>query len=343
MGLDSYLTSAAGVELTGPTGVPSGPNHQNAFPLTIQDGRQGGGVPPISGDVYTQLKGLYDYDKNKVKLVQHNHPGMGIPNLYFDKNRDGIIDSGFGTRRITDAIELQTFIYDILNVTSDTAKNKMAPVFYWLQMLNQGDRIFGTLTSDSHITGERGGARFVYVYTEKDNPMVMDAYDIASNAKKGHMVMSTGPYLKTDINKYLPGDEIKSTTEGLKMNIEVYANNEIQIDRVQVLINGHQDKDLNFTYDSHPELFKTDALQFKHTFPLNVKEDANVIVVATGKKRSQDTGVSNNGARFRDMPIAVANPFFIDVNADGFTPCKDTLGEALPVSKRTSGGESAND
>lgn len=331
MGLDKFLASAAGIELTGPTGVPSGPNHQNAFPLTIQDGKQGGGSPAIDGDVYTQMRRLYEYDSDKVKFVQHNHPGRGISVLYFDKDKDGVLDEGIGTRKFTDAIELQTSVYDILSVTSDEEKDKTktSPVFYWLQMLNYGDRIFGTMTSDSHMIGERGGLRFVYVYSKSDDPSAIDAYEIASSAKKGHMVMSNGPFLRTNINGHVPGDDVKAMSDGLKMNIEVYANTDTEIERVQVLVNGRQDKTLNFTTSSHPKLFKAEPLQFKHTFPLTLDKDANVIVVATGKIRSQNTQLTTEGRSF--PPIAVTNPLFIDANGDGFIPNKDTLGQPLPV------------
>jgi hypothetical protein len=277
---------------------------------------------------------IYDYDKGKTKFITHNHPGMEMPNLFFDKNHDGVIDNGYNTRQFTDAIELQNFVYDILNVTADDAKNKKAPVFYWLQMLNQGDRIFGTMTSDSHMIGERGGLRFVYAYTKKDDPLTIDAYDIAASAKKGHIVMSNGPFLKADINGSVPGSDIKKGASGLTMNIEVYANNEVAIDRVQVLVNGRQDKSLNFTVATHPKLFTSGALQFKNSFPLNLDTDANVIVVATGKKTSPAPGTGRGAAA---VPMAVTNPFFVDVNGDGFVPNKDTLGEPLPVSPRVPG------
>lgn len=337
-GLDKYLASTAGIELTGPTGVNGGPNHQNSIFLTVQDGKQGGGFPGISPDVYTQMKGIYDYDNKKVKFIQHNHPGMGIPMLYYDKNQDGIIDEGFGTRSFTDAIELQTFIGNILDVTSDNPKNKKTPVFYWLQMLNQGDKIFGTTTSDSHNVGENTGSRFLYVYSKKDQPIKIDPEEIMMNAKKGRMVMSNGPFLKSGINGYLPGDEIKSD-KGFNMDLEVMSNNDITIDRVQLLVNGKQDKRYNFTLSSHPQLFKEGAIQFKHSFPLLVDEDAIVIAIATGTKKLAE-GVKPNSRS--QVPLAVANPFFLDVNGDGFVANKDTLGKPLPVSNKAAGQERDN-
>jgi hypothetical protein len=282
------------------------------------------------------LKRLYEYDRDKEKFVQHNHPGRGISVLYFDKDKDGVLDDGIGTREFTDAIELQTNMYDILKVTSEEEENKKSPAFYWLQMLNYGDRIFGTMTSDSHSIGERGGLRFVYVLAKTDDPRAIDAYDIALNAKNGHMVMSNGPFLKTDINGSVPGDELKVSGEPVTVNIEVYGNSEIEIDRVQVLINGRQDKALNFTTTSHPKFFKADALQFKHTFPLTLDKDVHVIVVATGKRKSHNTQLTTEG-KF-PAPIAVTNPLFIDIDGDGFVPSKDALGQPWPVA--TPGAES---
>src|SRR5690606_42097850 len=113
----------------------------NPLRLSIPPWKQGSAAPPISADVYTQVKGFYDYDSDKTKFVQHNHPGHGISRLYFDGDEDGTLDQALRTRDFTDAIELQNHVYRILDVTSDTATDKRAPIFYWLQMLNQGFRI----------------------------------------------------------------------------------------------------------------------------------------------------------------------------------------------------------
>ncbi len=326
LALEDFVASAAGIELTGPTGVAGGPNHQNAFPLTIIEGEQGGGFPPINADVYTQLKGLYDYDKDKIKFIQHNHPGRDLPNLFFDKNKDGVIDNGYNTRQFTDAIELQQYAYEILKITDNLTVNKRHPIFYWLQMLNQGDRIYGTTTSDSHMVGERNGLRFVYVSSPTDQPKEIDAYTIAENAKKGRMVMSNGPFLKADINGYLPGEELKKNNKPLLLNIEVYTNNEISINRVQILVNGVGDKKLNFTMDTHPQLFFNNPLQFKNNITLSIEKDAHIIIVATGERKGSIEDLTK-----RPEPIAITNPFFVDVDNNGFIPSKDTLGEPLPV------------
>ncbi len=326
LGIEAYISSAAGIELTGPPG--KSPNHENAFPLHIREGEQGGGAPGIDPDPYVQLERLYNYDGEKFKFIQHNHPF--IPQLYYDKNSDGIPDSGYGTRKFTQAIEIQDLMYEILSSTNEraTTKEKNNRAFQWLQMLNQGDKIFGTATSDCHMVGPASGERFVYVHATQDAPDRIDATEIARSAKRGHMIMTNGPFLKVDVNGYLPGEELKSNGN-LSMNIEVYTNNEVEIDRIQVLINGRQDKNLNFTRKSHPSLFSAFPLQFKHTFPLMLEKDANVIVVATGS-RSPAQHKLNNPSKEKP-PVAISNPFFVDVDWNGFVPNKDTLGEPLPV------------
>ena len=323
LGLEDYVASVASIELTGPPG--KSPNHENAFPLKIHEGSQGGGFPGIDPNPYVQIKRLFDIEPHS-KFIQHNHPD--IPVLYFDKNKDGVLDDGYGTRKFTDAIELQESMLDILTVTSEnaTSRDKRSRVFYWLQMLNQGDRIFGTTTSDSHIVGPDSGGRFVYVYSNQDLPRNIDVENIAKNARRGHMIMSNGPFLKVDINGHLPGEEIRGL-KTLKVNIEVFANNENQIKRVQLIVNGKQKSNYNFTQSTHPILFKNSSLQFMHSFSLDLENDANVIIVATNNELDETLKDNNNGRHV----IAIANPFFIDIDNNGYVPNSDTLGEPLPV------------
>lgn len=327
LGLESYLTSAAGIELTGPTGIKGGgPNHQNAFPLTIQKGKQGNGAPSISGDVYTQMSNLYNYDIGKTKVVQHNHPGYGMPRLYFDIDEDGVIDGGFNTRKFTDVIELQNFAFQILDVTTPNKLVPNHPAFYWLQMLNQGDRIFGTTTSDGHYVGATG-ERFVYIYSN-DNAPNIDPYKIAENVKKGHVIMSNGPFMNATINNSIPGADIKRVGEGWVVDIEVFGNNQIVIDKVQLIINGKQDSRYKYTNESHPDLFRNEPMQFKHDFLLDIKQDAHVIIVASGYKAF--SWADSSGNRKAVDPFVVSNPFFLDLEGDGFTANKDKLSDSLP-------------
>lgn len=78
-------------------------------------------------------------------------------------------------------------------------------------MPNQGNRMYGTTTSNNHIVGPNSGARFTYVHTIHDGPNSIDVENIAVNAKRVHMVMSNGPFMKIDIKDYLSEIKLKVT------------------------------------------------------------------------------------------------------------------------------------
>ena len=66
------------------------------------------------------------------------------------------------------------------------------------------------------------------------------------------LIMTIRPFLKVDINGFLPGEKIK-TNGDLIINLEVLANNEVELNRIQILINGVQEMTLNFTRQSYPK------------------------------------------------------------------------------------------
>lgn len=109
-GLQHYIASAAGIELSGRPG-PGDINHQIAFPLRTQAGQRGYGAPKTDVDPRVQMSRLYHYDQDRFKLMQQNHPNIGW--LYFDKNQDGKIDKGFGTESITDVMEIRETMADL--------------------------------------------------------------------------------------------------------------------------------------------------------------------------------------------------------------------------------------
>jgi hypothetical protein len=57
--------------------------------------------------------------------------------------------------------------------------------------------------------------------------------------------------------------------------------------------------------------------------------DSHVIVVAVGE--NSNLGPVMGPQHGSDVPIAVSNPIFVDVDGGGFQPNKDTLGVPLPA------------
>ena len=280
--LEAFLRSAGGIELSGRPG-PGAINHQNAFPLRVQEGVQGGGAPATDRDPKVQISRLFDYDGGAEKFIQHNHPDVGW--LYFDKNRDGVIDGGFGTRPYTNAIEINRDIVKLLkDLETPAAHAVRGRGFAWLQMLNQGDRIYGTGTSDAHVTAFNNGSIFTYLKSSTDDPARLDPVEMARSAKAGQMVISNGPFLEVYLNGVLPGGEVKAKG-ALTMKVRVQCADWIDIDRVQVLVNGRPEKTLNYTRSNSPESFhkSVDPVRFERDILLALQSDSHIIVIATGE------------------------------------------------------------
>lgn len=323
LGMEKVIASAAGAELSGRPG-PGDINHQNAFPLKIQDGKRGYGAPKTDRDPYVQMKRLYDYDNNSFKVMQQNHPNIGW--LYFDKNRDGVVDEGFGTAPITDVLEMNTGILDIQRwVEGGRTFSRLVP---WLQMLNIGYRIYATANSDNHAIGHGSGSVYTYINTANDQPEDIDDEELALQVKNGHMVLTNGPFMDARVNGAIPGEEIKAEGGKVNVSVKIYHANWCPVNAVQILVNGKADSALHFSKDQYPGMFKEGSLVFDEEIPVTLPADAHIIVAAYGK----DESILISGGRSRNaIPAVLANPVFVDTDGDGFKPNQDLLGRPLPT------------
>lgn len=321
LGMEKVIASAAGAELSGRPG-PGDINHQNAFPLRIQEGKRGYGIPKTDKDPYVQMKRLYDYDDNKFKVMQQNHPNIGW--LYFDKDRDGEVDEGFGTAPMTDVLEMNTGILDIQRwAEGERTFSRLVP---WLQMLNLGYRIYATANSDNHGIGHGSGSVYTYINTPNDQPENIDAVELARRVKEGRMVLTNGPFMDVRVNGAMPGEEISVNDGRVNVSIKVFHANWCKINAVQLLINGKAEKAFHFSKEKNPDLFKDDVLAFETEVPVALSSDAHIIVGAYGK----DEQILISGSR-KAMPAVLSNPVFVDVDGDGFEPNKDLLGRPIPT------------
>ncbi len=334
LGLERFIASSPGVELSGRPG-PGDINHQNGFPVKIQDGKRGYGAPKTDKDPYVQMKRLFDYDNGKFKLMQQNHPNIG--KLYFDKDQDGVKDQGFGTAPITHAMEISGGMVDFPKVLSgERTRSRLLP---WLQMLNLGYRIYATANSDAHVVGHGSGSVFSYIRTKNDKPEKIDDEEIAHQVKDGHVVISNGPFLDVRINGALPGDEIKAANGQVAVNVRVLVSNWCPVNTVQVVVNGRAGQSLIFTKEANPGLFGEGPNAFEKEIAVSLEGDAHLIVIAYGK--GETVGKVQGSAMRNAIPIAMSNPVFVDVDGNGFTPNGDLLDHPLPTA-RIAGRASAN-
>ncbi|MGH9361571.1 MAG: hypothetical protein ACRD2T_06610, partial [Thermoanaerobaculia bacterium] len=149
--LEDELSTAVGIELTGP-----GP-HLNAFPFRLSPGAQDGGAPAWVRDPRINAIALRDLQGGHPdRWVQLNHPAVG--EFFRDRNADGVPDGGFpDLERFIDSAEVWSA--EVLNLkpiisTTDATTGKSRRIqnrtFAWMQLLNQGRRMWCVAVSDAH-------------------------------------------------------------------------------------------------------------------------------------------------------------------------------------------------
>ncbi|HEX4129090.1 MAG TPA: CehA/McbA family metallohydrolase [Pirellulales bacterium] len=339
LGVEHLLASCVGIELTS---APLPLGHNNAFPLHLHEHQQDNGAPLPDEDPEVQVARLALWDDRSDKLVQQNHPDLGW--LLFDRNGDGKPDGGYS--RVLphlDVIEVHPpkHIFDGALLKTDKGNNKNNTIFNWLQLLNQGIRTPGVVNTDAHYNIHGSGWMRNWIACPTDEPGNIDVLDIVHAAEHGHIIMSTGPFLSVrattaaagKASTGIAGDELRAPGGKATLAVRVQCPNWFDVDRVQVFINGRPDEQLNFTRAKHSEMFSNDTVKFDREIPLTLAGDAHVIVATIGEK--SPIGHVVGPEHERDPPVAVSNPIYFDVDGDGFTANKDTLGAPLPVKSGT--------
>jgi hypothetical protein len=329
--VNGRMATASGMELTG---SPLPLNHQNAFPLVMKKGEQDQGGPQSDNDPVAQVSRLALWDARSEKLVQQNHPDLGW--LYDDVDGNFIADEGFrGMIQFQDVVEIHMthrllkmepyFVYD------GKAENNVA--FNWLQFLNQGIRTPAVHNTDAHYNYHGSGGIRNYVRSKTDNPAEIQTIDIVHESEAGHITLTNGPFLEVSAKagdvEAVPGDDLASSNGEVMLDVRVQCANWLDIDRVQVLVNGRAIEDDNFTRSKTPELFHDGVVKFEHAIPVKVEKDAHLIVVAVHETKT--VGPVMGPEWGKELIGACANPIFVDIDGGGFQPNGDTLDHPLPV------------
>lgn len=336
LGLHDELNTVSGMELTG-----SGA-HFNAFPFKPQPFTQDNGAPIWKKDPRLNAITLRDYqDRDPDRWVQINHPDMVED--FIDRDGDGRVDGGYlALGQLIDAIETQNgMTANILagapfavgrNVTGRETVNYVRE-FIWLQLLNRGAHYWGVAVSDAHsVYGNGVGGWRMYVPCSTDKPADIDWREISRNSKAGRIILTSGPYLEVMAEDGTIAGGYTRASGSIKLKVKVQCTDWIDIDRVQVLVNGRQRPDLNFTRKSHPQWFQDGVVKFDRTITVPLSEDSHLIVVAYGENFTLATGYGTS-AQAKLKPCAYNNPIFVDVDGNGFQANGDTLGFDLPVQK----------
>lgn len=334
LGVAHLMATCSGMELTS---SPGSLNHHNAFPLMYRPHMQDGGGPQTSMDPEVQIERLALWDDRSEKLVQQNHPD--IPRLFYDRNDDGREDGGYDQAvGYMDVIEVHPpmALFDapyqtLAGDSSETPRRPTNRIFSWMQSLNQGIWAPGVVNTDAHANYHGSGWLRNYLKSSTDDPAEVDTMEMVHSAERGNVVMSNGPYLeasvRTGVGSADPGDKIGAPSGEVTVHVRVQCPNWLDVDRVQLFVNGRALDEYNFTRKSHPRYFGDGVVKFDREISVILDEDAHIIAGTIGEHLQ--LGPIYGQRHGDDRPVAVANPIFVDVNGGGFTPNGDTLDAPL--------------
>ncbi len=326
---DRMLT-CPGMELTG---RPLPINHQNAFPLVPKPRTQDGGGPKPDVDPVVQIERLAMWDNGSDKLVQINHPN--IPQMVGDRDTNGTPDGGFEKMfSFMDVIE----VHPLDNIFKKPEKlpnerEEGNAIFHWMQLMNLGYRLPAVVNTDAHWNFHGSGWLRNYIQSSSEDPTKAVVADLVHACEHGNIVMTNGPFLEASARAEQGGDsahvgeDLKAPGGKLALKVRVQCPNWLKVNRVQVFVNGKPEEKLNFTQRTHPQLFAAGPVVFEQTIPVVLDRDAHVIVACIGE--GEGLGAVMGPDHGKDQPCAVGNPFFVDVNDNGFEPNRDMLG--LPL------------
>jgi hypothetical protein len=338
LGLTAFIRTVPGMELTG------GGAHFNSFPFQPVPQTQDGGAPVWNKDPRINAVTLRDWQGAEPdRWIQINHPDM-VEN-FIDRDGDGQVDGGFrGLATLIDGVETQNYQTSALLGGAPIRVGKGASgkeavsylrEFIWLQMLNRGHRYAAMAVCDAHsVYGNGTGGWRMYLPSRSDDPPQIDWRENSRHAKAGHSILTTGPFLTVATTDGTgPGDTTRATA-GVQLQVKVQCTDWIDIDRVQILVNGRAVPALSFTRESHAAWFGAGVVKFDRTIEVPLSEDAHLIAVVTGEKSDLSIGYGTS-AQAKIKPFAYHNPIFVDVDGGGFTSNGDSLGFPLPVKKLT--------
>lgn len=333
LGIGQFMSSVSGIELTG---TPLLLNHQNAFPLQMKPRTQDGGGPVAGPDLESQIERLALWNDRSEKLLQVNHPDVGW--MFYDKDGDGKPDAGHERAfPFMDVMEVHA-IDNALSLGPE-GKREGAPfhnrVFNWLQLLNQGFRIYGVVNTDAHYNFHGSGWLRNWIQSSTDEPAKIDHLEMVHAAEQGRIVMSNGPYLEVTAHEtgktetVVSGQDLKVSSGKVTLKVRVQCPNWLDIDTLFVLVNGCKHAIHDYTREKNPDLFRGGVVKFDRSLEIDLKSDAHLVVV-TGDVGGNLTKIYGEQMG-KNQPTAIANPIFVDVDGNGFVSNKDTLGHPLPV------------
>ncbi|HVZ74178.1 MAG TPA: CehA/McbA family metallohydrolase [Polyangia bacterium] len=296
-----FITSAIGDEMT-----TASWGHFGAFPLPPDLERAGQGAILVHGrkpsdffqDVRTNAPGA---------IIDVHHPRIDNEIGYFDIAK---FDAR-GDRADRPGFSWDFDAVEVMNGYQDPVRRSVDRVVEdWFALLDHEHLVTATGNSDTHhLNFNIGGYPRNYVKVQDDRPNLVDGKQVARALKGHHAFFTTGPFVSLLVNNGTIGDLVPAKGGKARVEITVQAAPWVSVDRVTLLLNGHEEKKWTVAADA-----KT-LPRFHEVAEISSPRDGYVVVRVDGDKPL--TPVVGDRKTFTAYPFALTNPVFLDVDGDG--------------------------
>lgn len=295
LGLAPWIHGMVGTEIT--TYLYG---HFNAYPVVADPTKPGNGR-------------IDWYDKSPGEMFEAAHANSGKPFVQVNHPRASSIGgylNAMGYDRETGESSRSDWSpdFDGLEVMNGCSSQgiESEDVQDWFSFLNRGHRVAGVGATDNHraASGHMGLPR-TYLQVPSDEPSEVTEDDFRAAFNGGRLVVSCGPFLSVQMGESQIGDTATLQGDLVTLQVKVQAPTWMDVDRVQVVVNGETVK----TQQLAPV---AGVLRFEGTLTASVAPgvDAWVLVATSGDDR--------HGVGMRNRPsFAFTNPIFLDGDGDG--------------------------
>lgn len=309
-GLEPFLGWISGQEVTPPL-----PEHTNAWPFPTRDTVRG---DPIRWMGHNYPAIWAEQRARGAQVVQINHARVnGECGILCLIDWDRMSEPSFPSPELLglppgepfwswdfDAFEVMN---DARNPFLDPANPRRTGAFEdWLSFHNLGQRTTGVAVTDVHGLELPGSPR-TWLAVADDNPSTVPDEAISAAVLGGHAQFSAGAFVRATIAGGGPGDDVSPGAGELVLDLLVQAHPEVDVTHAVVLANCDEVAEV-LASDPHGNP-KIDT-----TIALDLNEDAHVVIVVMGSEPMPRGMLSYPAA---DVPRAVTNPIFVDVDGDG--------------------------
>ena len=317
LGANEHITAVVGNEVSSPYG------HLNAFPLDADATvvNQKLEAPELFAMIRSEKN-----DAGVVPIIQINHPRWGNIDYFGTRGLDPITGESEDERWSWDFDSIEVLnenpgwgFYDAEITEMPTRSSRHSVLRDWYNMLNAGRKISAVGNSDSHtVTKNIAGIPRNYVFTGNDDPSAIDPAKVVEAIRSGRMSTTTGPFIRMTANGHPMGSTISVHNETLDIHIDVQATSWIDLDRVRIIQNGDEVASVDFMKEQVAWCRGMESSHFRPRIRVAIPRDCWIVAIAQGDTPMMPFVMHDD----RDvLPIAIANPIYIDADGDGkYTP-----------------------